>query len=253
MQNRSAFRRLILSAAFSVVATLGIVQGSEACSHAPPAPPMLTIQQIDATHFCILIKNYNTGGGALPGDFCTCALKKLGPIISIDSFQMQNCDGGAPVAGWAFVPNNNSGAAWSSILAGPATGFASAVSALIGQGRCIDLKFIVTVGPGTTGTILASALAAGGNVVGNGKADPTGVPIPGMFEFRPSGMIVIIPPGGTACPADFNQDGSLGVQDIFDFLAAYFTNDPRADVNFSGTINVQDIFDFLIAYFGGCP
>jgi hypothetical protein len=42
------------------------------------------------------------------------------------------------------------------------------------------------------------------------------------------------------------------VQDIFDFLAAYFGHDPRADFNQSGAITVQDIFDFLGAYFAGC-
>lgn len=55
------------------------------------------------------------------------------------------------------------------------------------------------------------------------------------------------------CPADFNGSGAVSVQDIFDFLAAYFTPDTRADFNASGAISVQDIFDFLAAYFAGCP
>lgn len=60
--------------------------------------------------------------------------------------------------------------------------------------------------------------------------------------------------------ADFNNSGQVTVQDIFDFLTAYFGNctggeDPpcygaNADVNNSGTVSVQDIFDFLAAYFG---
>lgn len=54
------------------------------------------------------------------------------------------------------------------------------------------------------------------------------------------------------CPADFNHSGAVSVQDIFDFLAAYFGGDPRADFNASGAISVQDIFDFLAAYFTGC-
>ncbi len=54
------------------------------------------------------------------------------------------------------------------------------------------------------------------------------------------------------CPADFNCSGAASVQDIFDFLAAYFGGDPRADFNASGVISVQDIFDFLAAYFAGC-
>jgi hypothetical protein len=55
------------------------------------------------------------------------------------------------------------------------------------------------------------------------------------------------------CVADFNNSGSITVQDIFDFLAAYFAADPRADINAAGGITVQDIFDFLAAYFAGCP
>ncbi|MFN7021456.1 MAG: kelch repeat-containing protein [Phycisphaerales bacterium] len=56
-----------------------------------------------------------------------------------------------------------------------------------------------------------------------------------------------------SCPADFNNSGTVTVQDIFDFLAAYFGGDMRADVNNSGTLTVQDIFDFLAIYFAGCP
>jgi hypothetical protein len=59
----------------------------------------------------------------------------------------------------------------------------------------------------------------------------------------------IAPP---ACRADFNGSGAVTVQDIFDFLAAYFSADARADVNDSGTVTVQDIFDFLALYFAGC-
>src|SRR5690606_14660626 len=56
----------------------------------------------------------------------------------------------------------------------------------------------------------------------------------------------------TCCPANFNQTGGITVQDIFDYLAAYFGNAPGADFNNSGSISVQDIFDFLAAYFMGC-
>jgi hypothetical protein len=43
------------------------------------------------------------------------------------------------------------------------------------------------------------------------------------------------------------------VQDIFDFLAAWFAASPLADVNAVSGVTVQDIFDFLAAWFaGGC-
>ncbi len=54
------------------------------------------------------------------------------------------------------------------------------------------------------------------------------------------------------CPANFNGTGGITVQDIFDFLASYFNNDPAADFNGAGGVTVQDIFDFLAAYFAGC-
>jgi hypothetical protein len=56
----------------------------------------------------------------------------------------------------------------------------------------------------------------------------------------------------TICPADFNCSGALNVQDIFDFLAAWFAGGSGADFNQVGGVNVQDIFDFLGAWFTGC-
>lgn len=55
------------------------------------------------------------------------------------------------------------------------------------------------------------------------------------------------------CSADWNADGSLSVQDIFDFLNVWFANDPAADFNASGALSDQDIFDFLQTWFAGCP
>jgi hypothetical protein len=56
---------------------------------------------------------------------------------------------------------------------------------------------------------------------------------------------------GLFCPADFNLDGVLSVQDIFDFLNAWFAGNPATDFNGAG-ISVQDIFDYLNAWFAGC-
>ncbi len=58
--------------------------------------------------------------------------------------------------------------------------------------------------------------------------------------------------GGVGCTAEFNGDDVVSVQDIFDFLAAYFSLSPWADVNASGDLTVQDMFDFLAAFFLGC-
>ena len=58
--------------------------------------------------------------------------------------------------------------------------------------------------------------------------------------------------GTITCPADFNEDEAVTVQDIFDFLAAWFAGNASADFNGAGGVSVQDIFDFLAAWFGGC-
>jgi hypothetical protein len=58
--------------------------------------------------------------------------------------------------------------------------------------------------------------------------------------------------GMPACIADFNDDQAQNVQDIFDFLSAWFANHPKADLNNNNTADVQDIFSFLNVWFQGC-
>ena len=69
------------------------------------------------------------------------------------------------------------------------------------------------------------------------------------FRLAPSSG----PPICARCPADFNASGTITVQDIFDFLGAWFRGDSRADFNHDGHVAVQDIFAFLAAWFAGCP
>jgi hypothetical protein len=73
-------------------------------------------------------------------------------------------------------------------------------------------------------------------------------------SYKGDGTVCNAPGNNTmpCCKADYNQSGSVTVQDIFDFLGGYFTQDPRADINGAGGVTVQDIFDFLGAYFSGC-
>jgi hypothetical protein len=79
-------------------------------------------------------------------------------------------------------------------------------------------------------------------------------PAPGSFNLGVSCAPDSDPCGkGLPCAADYNQSGAVTVQDIFDFLAGYFSGDPAADFNGVGGLSVQDIVDFLAAYFTGCP
>jgi hypothetical protein len=93
---------------------------------------------------------------------------------------------------------------------------------------------------GATSPATGGGLSLAGTI---GQFDSTGGGGPVI-----GGFWAVVPP----CTADFNQSGVISVQDIFDFLAAYFAGNPRADFNYSGVISVQDIFDFLAAYFAGC-
>lgn len=54
------------------------------------------------------------------------------------------------------------------------------------------------------------------------------------------------------CPADFNGSGTATVQDVFDFINAWFAGNPLADFDGVGGLTVQDIFDYLNAWFAGC-
>jgi hypothetical protein len=55
------------------------------------------------------------------------------------------------------------------------------------------------------------------------------------------------------CRADFNKSGSVSVQDIFDYLNAWFAGSPFTHLAGPGQSTVQDIFDYLSVWFaGGC-
>jgi hypothetical protein len=54
------------------------------------------------------------------------------------------------------------------------------------------------------------------------------------------------------CPADYNNNGIMEVQDIFDFINAWFMGAPTTDFDHSGVLEVQDIFSFLNVWFTGC-
>lgn len=56
-----------------------------------------------------------------------------------------------------------------------------------------------------------------------------------------------------ACPGDFNWDGRLTPQDIYDYLSAWFLRSSSADLNHSGNVTTDDLFSFLQGWLaGGC-
>jgi uncharacterized repeat protein (TIGR01451 family) len=129
-------------------------------------------------------------------------------------------------------------ATYTSAVPAPASVTATQVvfnlGSLAGSGAFTDVSITLTGAASDTATIVATSAATG-------EADPTNNAASASTHIRPP-----------ACVADFNGSGGVSVQDIFDFLAAYFSADARADVNHSGAITVQDIFDYLAVYFAGC-
>lgn len=68
-------------------------------------------------------------------------------------------------------------------------------------------------------------------------------------------VLKIVPTGAGVVPlgnCDFNRSGVVTVQDIFDYLAAFFGSSASSDFNGAGGVTVQDIFDFLGCWFRGC-
>ena len=70
----------------------------------------------------------------------------------------------------------------------------------------------------------------------------------------PAGLVYV--PGVAVpvdhCAADFNADAQVGIQDVFDFLSAYFSGSAAADVNGIPGVTVDDVFAYLAAWFRGC-
>ncbi len=61
------------------------------------------------------------------------------------------------------------------------------------------------------------------------------------------------PSNPSICLADFNQSGTVSVQDLFDYLAAYSSQNMTADMNHDNSIGISDFFDFYRLYLaGGC-
>lgn len=54
------------------------------------------------------------------------------------------------------------------------------------------------------------------------------------------------------CYANFNGQNNISVQDIFDFLTAFFNQNLAADCDGNNVITPNDLFCFLAAYFTGC-
>ena len=176
---------------------------------------------------------------------------------------------GSAVTGWSYNAEANSVAfRWTAqggmvALGTLPTGTGSAANAISADGATVvgradaaglQHAFLWTAGTGlvdlntylpTLGLNLAGWTLTTSNGV---SADGRTIVGSGTFGASSEAWIVTLP---APCPADFNHSNSLSVQDIFDFLAAWFSGFSTADFNGNG-LSVQDIFDFLGAWFAGC-
>jgi len=55
-------------------------------------------------------------------------------------------------------------------------------------------------------------------------------------------------PPPPVCACDFSMPAGVSSQDFFDFIAAFFSNDPGADFDHNGSVTSQDFFDFLTCF-----
>jgi hypothetical protein len=91
--------------------------------------------------------------------------------------------------------------------------------------------------------------------------EPTGLSGDGLVisgigfdpEGNQQGWVADLRGGVVICRGDFNHSGNVSVQDIFDYLGAFFSDDPLADFDGQSGVTLQDLFDYLTAFFTGCP
>jgi FG-GAP repeat len=68
-----------------------------------------------------------------------------------------------------------------------------------------------------------------------------------------SGAAYIFDINNALCPADFTEDGTLDIADVFAFIKAINAQDPRADFTNDSRWNYFDISAFLQSFLAGCP
>jgi hypothetical protein len=74
-----------------------------------------------------------------------------------------------------------------------------------------------------------------------------------IFTDQTSALLLLHVDPPVLCRADFNNDGDDTLQDLFDYLGAWFAQQPTADIDGQGGVTVLDLFEFLAAWFAGCP
>jgi len=125
------------------------------------------------------------------------------------------------------------------------------------QANCLAIPGATWQGPLTAcepnpcGGATTGACCTGGICAVTTQAECTGP----NTSFAGVGTVCNDPGNNTqpCCRADFNQDDTVAVPDIFAFLSAWFAGDDSANFDGEGASpTVPDIFAFLSAWFAGC-
>jgi hypothetical protein len=156
-------------------------------------------------------------------------------------------DGVSPIKIVAFINGQNHDFMSNQVLGG-----LPAAQGNLADPRVVDFSAIagnqfITVNPGTC----SSGPTTGACCVGTTCSITTPAGCSGSFKGLGTTCQA---PGNptTCCPANFNGLDGVTVQDIFDFLSAWSSNNPSANFNGVDGVTVQDIFDFLSAWSAGC-
>lgn len=173
----------------------------------------------------ITIHNY-TSFGANPGQFCTCALAALGPVISVDAVEILDTSTGLPVPGFNFSPNPTTSGGFN--LSGPGmggqfVGFLSDVSQAIPSGLSIELRFLVSVPDGTTITEVSDTYlgapelpAAAPLSVATDEGDVSGNPLGTHQSIQAAASVGLVPHLPSSFSIDFQGPTSTaGTLDSF--------------------------------------
>jgi hypothetical protein len=122
----------------------------------------------------------------------------------------------------------------------------------LGAVRILRTGDPLTLAPGDTRTVAGITDSGGVSTFRNSQINDSRQ-ITAVVSFTDNSEAVLrLTLAAPACRADFDRSGTLGTQDIFEFLNAWFAGEARADFNGADGLTVQDIFDFLNAWFAGC-
>lgn len=95
----------------------------------------------------------------------------------------------------------------------------------------------------TNWTYFGLTMSDDGRFIGGSAMRDDGVPSPFVLDLSP---------GTPPCPADFDDDGSVGAADLSLLLAGWDTVDPSLDLDGDGVIGAADL-SLLLAAWGACP